>query len=293
MQLIKLVQNYWKGADKADKARIASQTPTPGVHEICDIPYIDDGNLYHYLDVYYPEGTAKPLPVIIDIHGGGWVYGTKEINKNYNLYLASLGYTVFSINYRLVPDCTIGGQIEDCMAALKFIAENIENYPCDKTKVYLTGDSAGGYLAAHTAVVNTSAELREVYNAEPSGLEIRAVGLTSAIPYLDLGGIGDYFYDRIIRGKNYKKEPYYGLVNLDSVIDKGKMPPTFLTTSLGDTPARKATLKAYNLLESKNIKTELLDWQDKNLGHVFSVGYPEMPESKKTIDSMLAFFKNA
>ncbi len=89
---------FWKTVEKSDAKNIASQTEPEGIKRICDIPYIGDGHPMHLLDVYYPEDAAHALPVIIDIHGGGWMYGSKELNKIYCLNLAKRGFTVFNIS---------------------------------------------------------------------------------------------------------------------------------------------------------------------------------------------------
>ena len=57
-----------------DAKRMAKQNLPDGIVAVVDIPYIDDGKKEHLLDIYYPEGTEAPLPVIIDIHGGGLMY---------------------------------------------------------------------------------------------------------------------------------------------------------------------------------------------------------------------------
>ncbi len=111
--------------------------------------------MFHLLDVYYPEGTKADakLPVIIDIHGGGWMYGDKDLNKYYCLELANRGYVVFNMSYRLAPDVTVNEQLQDCAEALKWINENMESYPCDRSRILLTGDSAGGQLCAYSAAL--------------------------------------------------------------------------------------------------------------------------------------------
>lgn len=91
------------------------QTPTAGVEQITDVAYLDDGLKEHMLDVYYPEGASAKLPVIIDIHGGGWMAGSKEINKNYCLAIAKRGYCVFNLNYRLAGEYRFHEQIEDIL----------------------------------------------------------------------------------------------------------------------------------------------------------------------------------
>lgn len=288
-----VLKKFWKTVEAQDKKRMNSQMPTAGIKEIFDIPYINDGTEFHKLDVYYKEDISEKQPVIIDIHGGGWMYGTKKINEYYNLVLASKGYTVVSINYRLVPEADIGDQIRDCFYAFKWVFENIENYFGDLNNVFLTGDSAGGFLAANTAVINTSEELRKIYSVVPEKLDFKAVGLTSPVCYLECKDITKIYYNEIL-GKNYKSSSYYGLVNLDKIIDKGTMPPAFLVTSTGDIPAKKSTKQAFELLKSKDIKSEYMFWQKtdgKDLPHVFSVVDPYSEPAIKTINKMLGFFK--
>lgn len=74
---------YWRLISVIDKNRIASQTPDGGVCEVLDVPYRSGGQSGHMLDICYPENSAQPLPVVIGIHGGGWIYGGKEINRNF------------------------------------------------------------------------------------------------------------------------------------------------------------------------------------------------------------------
>ena len=62
-------------------------------------------------------------------------------------------YVVFDINYRLVPDVNVNEQIKDVMSALKWIGENIDNYPCDRENIMLTGDLAGGMSSLRQGVL--------------------------------------------------------------------------------------------------------------------------------------------
>ena len=98
--LSEIFKLFWKTVERKDARRINSQTPPTEIEQFCDIQYIDDGLWQHRLDVYSKSGKLSHRPVIIDIHGGGWMYGTKEINKNYwNLdYLYGLKY---SLEYHL------------------------------------------------------------------------------------------------------------------------------------------------------------------------------------------------
>ncbi|MDE6155262.1 MAG: alpha/beta hydrolase, partial [Eubacterium sp.] len=257
--IIKVMQMVWKFCSDGDMKKHAAQTPPDNIHEVTDLAYIDDGNIYHQLDVYYPEGTTEKLPVIIDIHGGGWMYGNKELNKYYCLALASRGYVVFNINYRLVPDVTVNEQLQDCAYALKWISENMQDYPCDTENILLTGDSAGGQLAVYSAALLQSEKLREVFDVVDGDLQPSALLLTSPVSYMNDGSAFS-MYTKILWGRDYKDKATYEYMNLDQIIDYVQLPPTYLITSSGDTLAHSQTLKAAELLESKGVQTELVDY---------------------------------
>lgn len=291
--IIKIMQMVWKFCSDGDMKKHAAQTPPDNIHEITDLAYIDDGNIYHQLDVYYPEGTTEKLPVIIDIHGGGWMYGNKELNKYYCLALASRGYVVFNINYRLVPDVTVNEQLQDCAFALKWISENMQNYPCDTENILLTGDSAGGQLTVYSAALLQSEKLREVFDVVDVNLQPSALLLTSPVSYMNNGSAFS-MYTKILWGTDYKDKPTYEYMNLDQIIDYVQLPPTYLITSSGDTLAHSQTLQAAELLESKGVQTKLADYgkvDGKKQVHVFSVLYPFDTAGVTAIDEALAFFE--
>lgn len=279
----------WKIAEENDKERLSKQREPDGVNTIIDIPYIDDGNKYHLLDVYYPHNTDSPLPVIIDIHGGGWVYGTKEINKIYCMHLAKKGYTVFNINYRLIPDCVFSEQMNDVSMALMWIFENLGNYPCNKERIYLTGDSAGGQLAAYACAVNESEKLAELFSFHRSDFKINALGLVSPNLYLTPFDFKNVYFRRLL-GKDYKDLPYVNYLTGEALLEESTMPPAFLATSAGDFMAVRQTLGTYEAFRAHNIDAELLNWDNKELPHAFSVLEPEKEESIITTQKMLGFF---
>ena len=296
--IIKIMQIVWKGVDKDDKKNHAEQTPPSKITKVKDIEYLNTGNPYHMLDVFYPEGDLpeEGLPVIIDIHGGGWMYATKDLNEYYCMELASKGYTVFSISYRLVPDVTVNEQIQDCASALKWISENMKNYPANASSVMLTGDSAGGQLALYEAVLNQSPELREIFNTEAANLNIKALLLTSPVAYMKNGGMYSV-YTKPLWGKDYKQKATYNYMDLSEIIEYAdNMPPTFFITSSGDTLAHDQTVTAYNLFLERGIECELVDfgeYEGKKLAHVFSVLDPFSEPSQQAIDGALDFYQKA
>lgn len=294
MLLDKILALFWKNTERMDNKRIATLHFPDGVHESNNHAYLDDGHRHHLLDVYYPEDTQGKLPVIIDVHGGGWMYGDKELNKNYCLTLAKRGNVVFNMSYRLYPEVTADEQLRDVAAALKWINENLDSFPCDRGSICLTGDSAGGMLAAFTAMLSESGKMRELFGVPDFSLKFDAVGLTSAVAYMDDGTLMS-FYTRIMLGGNkYKKEKWAPYVNIDKALDLGEMPASFMVTSTGDTLAMKQVLRAAEDFRKKGVEVEMMnfgEYKGKALPHVFSVIYPEKEPSAECIDAMLAFFK--
>lgn len=289
--VVKIMQMVWRFINDGDAKKHEKQTP-PVVEEVKDIPYLDDGNRYHLLDVYYPENTTEKLPVIIDIHGGGWMYADKNLNEYYCKSLADRGFVVFNISYRLVPDVTVNEQIQDCALALKWIGENMADYPCDTENIMLTGDSAGGQLAAYSAVLIQSPELREIFDTVDPGLDITALLLTSPVANMKDGAMS--VYTKALWGKNYKNKPTYEYMNLDEIIDYAKMPPTYLITSSGDSMAHSQTLHTAEMLESKGVEVVLKDYEKfngKSLPHVFSVLEPFDEIGTQTIDDAVDFYR--
>ena len=293
MLLDKLLILFWKNTERMDNKRIATLHFPEGFYESNNHEYLPDGHKHHKIDVYYPENTKGKLPVIVDVHGGGWMYGDKELNKNYCLTLAKRGYVVFNMSYRLYPEVTADVQLRDVAAAMKWISENLDRFPCDKKNICITGDSAGGMLAGFMAMLSQSEKMRELFSVPDFSLKFNAAGLTSAVGYMDDGTYMS-FYTRIMLGKNYKKEKWAPYVNFDKMLELGDMIPTFMVTSSGDTLALKQVLKAADDFRKKGVEVELMNFDKYNgkaLPHVFSILYPEMEPSAKNIDAMLDFFK--
>lgn len=296
--IMKIMQVVWKSTDKSDKAKHAAQTEPTGVVKIKDIPYLDTNNPYHMLDVYYPEGELpkEGLPVIIDIHGGGWMYATKDLNEYYCMELARKGYTVFSISYRLVPDVTVNEQIQDCSNALRWISDNMSSYPANANTVMLTGDSAGGMLAAYETVLNQSEELREIFETESTQLNIKCLVLTSPVAYMKNGGPMS-IYTKMLWGNDYKSKPTYDFMDINEIIDyANNMPPTYFITSSADALAHDQTVTAYNLFNQRGIECEINDFGEyngKGLEHVFSVLDPFSEPGQEAIDNALEFYQKS
>jgi acetyl esterase/lipase len=109
------------------------------------------------LDVYRPSRAAEPTPVVMMIHGGGWLFGTKEDSVLYLLPYLQMGFAAVNVEYRMGSVSLAPAAVEDCLCALHWIGRNAKKYTFDPARVVVTGGSAGGHLALTTAMIPASA----------------------------------------------------------------------------------------------------------------------------------------
>lgn len=114
-----------------------------------DVPYADTGNPRHRLDLYLPkEPGRRPLPVVIFLHGGGWMYGDKSAGAGALHALVRSGeYAGVSAGYRLTDEARWPAQIHDGKAAVRWVRANAARYGLDPERIGVLGPSAGGHLA--------------------------------------------------------------------------------------------------------------------------------------------------
>jgi len=112
---------------------------------IADIEYARIGILDMTLDLYLPETPAKDLPLVVWIHGGGFIQGSKD-KCRINWFLDH-GYATASISYRLSNIATFPAQIHDCKGAIRWLRANAGTYGIDPDKIAVIGHSAGAALA--------------------------------------------------------------------------------------------------------------------------------------------------
>lgn len=104
------------------------------------------------LDVYVPEGVSSGAPVLVNIHGGFWHWGYKEWHGFQAETFSDVPAISVSVEYRLSPPAVHPDALNDCVAAVAWVYQNIARYGGGPSRIYLTGHSAGGHLAALTAL---------------------------------------------------------------------------------------------------------------------------------------------
>ena len=151
----------WKIGDEKRDAGLQDRPDVESVRNIVYGPY----GLFNALDIFYPKDRDKTadLPVIVNIHGGGWQYGDKELYRFYNQSLASRGFAVIGFNYRLAPEDAWPANLIDVNRVMTWLSANAPAFHLDTDRLFILGDSAGGQMAFWYTVLLTSPAYRALY----------------------------------------------------------------------------------------------------------------------------------
>lgn len=145
-----LMQGF--AVDGVVQAELADTTETMNTRTLADLPYISSGHEAQRLDLYLPASGDGARPLIIWIHGGSWLSGSKDGIPAAAKEMVARGYAVASVGYRLSQVAHYPAQIEDCKAALRWLRAHAREYQVDPDRIGAWGESAGGHLAALLAV---------------------------------------------------------------------------------------------------------------------------------------------
>jgi len=148
--------------------------PLPGVKALKDLEYGKASGRAMRLDLYLPEKSDQPLPLIIWIHGGAWMAGSKT-NPSPALRFTANGYAVAQVGYRLSQEARFPAQIHDCKAAVRWLRANAAKYNLDPNRFIAWGSSAGGHLVALLGTSGGVAELEGTVNDLKESSRVQAV----------------------------------------------------------------------------------------------------------------------
>lgn len=121
-----------------------------------DVVYGVENGHENKLDVIYPHNATAPLPTVIYIHGGGWVFGDKGAAVLETLPYLKMGWAAVNVEYRMASASKAPGAVEDCRCALRWVVRNAKDYHIDPTRLVVTGHSAGGHLSLTTGMLKDS-----------------------------------------------------------------------------------------------------------------------------------------
>ena len=256
------------------------------VEDTLNVAYVNREEVALAMDIFkpkVPKGTE--LPVIVIIHGGGLFMGDRGQERPYSRLLAHKGYLVFSLEYRLAPQATIGQQFDDVCAGMDRVGQMLVDYDVDFSRIFLVADSAGAYLAAYVAAMHDSVKLQNAIGYKPSRMVFAAVSFVS----------GMFYPNQTLKDQTFgdKREDKYFLKFMNPEYPEiiNNLPPAILITSCGDT-FNNYSIRYNKALKAHGRPSRLVFFGDESLMHVFPIMNPEHPKSLEATEKMLAWFES-
>lgn len=276
---------------KGDKERDAGNTTPDDIQRFDNLVYGSDEK-WQVLDVYRPKKEKGPLPVIVSFHGGGWVYGDKDVYQWYTMNLAQRGFAVINFTYRLAPEFAFPAPLEDCSLVIKWMAAHAQEYGLDMNNVFAVGDSAGAHgLSLFCSIVSDPSYAQEYGFDLPEGFQFNAVALNCGAYRITLGGKEDLttmlMADYLPEGGSEKE---LHLISCAEHITSA-FPPCFIMTCDGDF-LKEQVKEIVPVLLKENVAFTLryFGGNREPLPHVFHCNI-KLAEAALCNDEECAFFR--
>lgn len=272
-----------------DEKRDAGLTEPDTLELFKNLSYGPHG-IENTFDIYYPKGTDSCLPTIVNIHGGGFFYGDKELYRFYTMHLATLGFTVVNFNYRLAPAYQYPAPLEDTNALMNWLIEHGESYYVDLDKLFLIGDSAGGQLVEQYATMISNSAYAKTFPFEIAAVHFKAVAMNCGAYFIGQNGAINqefpFYFGEMITPTLKSQFPVEHHITAN-------FPPAFVATASHDFLKQVAQPLA-DLLKSKGVETtyQLYAAPDSSeLGHVFHLDQ-KSEIAQQCTEEEITFFKH-
>lgn len=261
---------------------INSDLPEVGaLHEA--VPVVDGVSA----DVHVPKGEG-PHPVLVYLHGGGWICGSPRTHRKLAHRFAEDGFLVVNVDYRLAPEHPFPTPFEDCVAAVRWAAREAARWNGDASRLAVGGDSAGGNLSAAVAAALADDPARPraalllygVFDFASLGAESAAAG--------PLAALGKTMVDLMV-GSYLGAEPDALLRDprVSPLHAAAKLPPCHVMVGSAD-PLLDQARTLVEALAKAGVEHE--HFVDEGMAH----GYAQielLPAARPAIDRMVAFLR--
>ena len=288
-----------KEANKQNK-NLAQYAP----HNITEIQneQYDIENEDCFLDIYYPKNSqpSAQLPVIVWIHGGGWIAGNKSQITNYAKILANNGYVVAVVEYTLSPKQHHPYQLSQINKAIAFLTANANRFHINTNKIFFAGDSAGASLGAQLANAVYMPSYAELINLQPAIAPEQLIGVILYCgPYdinlFDLDAKFSGFVKLISRTysgqKDFLNAPSFNLVSVVRYIT-ADFPPAFISVGNND-PLKEHSAELARTLDSLGVYVDTLFFPEEylpKLPHEYQFNLDE-EAGKSALERTVAFIE--
>ena len=254
---------------KTDVGKLDLSRLPEDVTEIKDISYADDNDPGHKLDIFVRmDGSKKPI--LIDIHGGGFISEDKAMNRLFGAYMAKLGFVVFELNVRLAyPEWTVFDQIEDIDKGVRFAIERAGKYEGDTDQLYIAGHSSGGVLAFTECMLSSSPEMLADFGLKERSYKYKGLITDCGLMHFYKSSIAYWGMRKMIFPKRYKEDKRYRYLTAENNEYIQKLPKAALLTNSKDV-LKKMTYYFDGVLNQKGVEHRLFEYgKDGHTGIIF------------------------
>ncbi len=288
MSMSKASEEFIKKCVESDSARDKGLKTPSDIERFDDIEYGPDKK-WQLLDVYRLKEHKESSPVIVNVHGGGWVYGDKELYQYYCMNLAQRGFTVVNFTYHLAPEYKFPTSIEDTNLVFEWVLKNADKYGMDTDNIFAVGDSAGAQMLAIYACIHTNPDYASKFTFKtPKGLKIKGMGLSCGLYAVEKEKSISLFED-FLEKKGSPEE--LSMVSPANFVTEA-FPHCYVFTSNGDFLRSQAPFMT-EALKKNGIKYVFKEYGDKDheLFHVFQCDI-RSDAAKEANDDQCGFFKD-
>lgn len=273
----------------SDDQRDAGLNPHPrDVKRIDNLTYGEHG-VDNKLDLYFPAQYSGSLPVVINVHGGGYFYATKETYQFYGLMVARAGFAFVNFNYQRAPEVQYPSEINEVNQVFHWVARHDQEYNLDLNNVFIAGDSAGGQMAEQYIAAYTNPAYRQLLGFAKPKLVLRAGLLNCGCYFLERqwaqpSVIDAYFTPKV-------REKYHQQLQVENYITPAFL-PVFVMTATNDM-LRDTGVRFDQFLIDHQVRHCFKEYGNDNnpRGHVFHLNQKHDPLADQCNQDELNFLR--
>ena len=239
----------------------------------------------------YAPAASGPLPVMVHFHGGGWVYMDLGTHDGYCRSLANrTGCAVVAVEYRKAPEYPFPVPLDDCYAALRWVAAQASNLGLDASRIGVVGDSAGGNLAAAVSLMardqgGPALRLQVLtYPAVDATMSAASISENAAAPLLGRPQMA-WFWQHYNASQHNPRDPRLSPLFAD---DLSRLPPAFICSAEFD-PLRDEGEAYAGKMKNAGVVVEYHRYG--GVFHGFLLMSKIIPEAARLIVAQVSFIK--
>lgn len=223
------------------------------------------------LDVFEPDDGAGPHPLLLWVHGGGFVGGSKDELAGYFQMIAAHGYTVAAPQYSLAPRYRYPMPLRQMMQALRFLQAEKAPFRLDPDRIVLAGNSAGAHIVAQIGALITTPGYAGLVGVSPTVAAEQVRGLVLACGAFDLAlanGVSGTAEAILVRAagwsysgrRNFDLDGTFAALSIPNYLTPA-FPPTLLTVGNADLFLAH-TERLYEAMRAAGLEPETVFWPD-------------------------------